>query len=127
MILFKFSPLLQAASPSRQTHAFRTLASQPRLTRRETSGLLQLVSGRGARGGWPHYALFGLTKLHREVLRATQRRARAGGRCGADGLLIAGVRKECVFTESNRSSTLICLAERLAENVSGNCKFELSH
>jgi len=79
MILFKFSPLLQAASPSCQTHAFRTLASQPRLTRRETSGLLQLVSGRGARGGWPHYALFGLTKLHREVLRAyTATRTRAG-------------------------------------------------
>jgi hypothetical protein len=37
------------------------------------------------------------------------------------------VRKECVFTESNRSSTLICLAERLAENISGKCNFKLSH
>ena len=57
------APSPQAVPTSYQTHVFSPLASQPRLTRGTLAVLSQLVSRRGVRGGWPHYALCGLTKL----------------------------------------------------------------
>ena len=55
--------------PSCQTHVLNPLASQPRLTRGHLRFRRSLYLG-GSLRGWPHYAPRGLTKLHRDVLRA---------------------------------------------------------
>jgi hypothetical protein len=91
------APSPQAASPSRQTHAFSPLVPQPRLTRGHLRFSCSLYLG-GSQGGWPRDAPCGLTKLQAALhspsraqplltsphctatsYAPTQRRARGGG------------------------------------------------
>ena len=65
--------------PARQTHAFRTLASQPRLTRETLAVPSQLVSGRGVRRLAAGCALLTIHHCIARPYTPTKRRARAGG------------------------------------------------